>query len=789
MALADDPCIVRSLPGRVRIHAPAISVVGAASVEETLGRVEGVRRVRASDLTRNVLVDFDRERLNELGVLDRLRSVAPARRPRSRPATQPASGVPGPTSDDGAPGREENPHVRRRARVAVRGLDRDPGLARRLVERLSRRPEVVRVSPSPLTGRVLVELKGSAETLQKILDEIADLELPAQDDEEVPAHPLDASAIIEGGATAIGAGLGLLLLLGRRIAGSQGAPIPQGAGEVASTVGLIEGVPPASRRIEDALGHERKALVFGATAVVAMSASGNPFGLAFAGAAAVRLLTESLARREAWREYELRTRDHPEAHPGAVVSLAAGQRVPMPARVVEGFGVCSAQDGSPQPIYPGAKLDPGARIQGATVTLELLAERAVESAPADLQPRPDPVDRYVRSVAHGALVYAVATGVLSRSPARVLTALLLVNPVPALAGRESADRGASARAIRAGAVVVGSRRNRPISRPDVLLVDEPRTLCDGWELVSATSLADRWDERQVLSLAAAVSTCADSPWGVRLPTSGVSDAVDGTFDGRVASAEVRGERWLLGLEDPAAQARVALQADEQVLILRRQRDGIEAGALIVRPHLSRGVKVLVDACRAHDVTLELVTRTPTPRVRRLAKRAGIPVRATPAHRRVLRLQSRGSRVAVLGDSVRSATAFDRADLAIALSSGLSGRFPARADLLAPRLELVASIVDAGARRDAAVRDALLLSLGANLAGAGWGISRRPPFRLGNRPAHIGGFARHGRRHIPPLGWAAPAHGHGTAERSRHRSGGGGRAWMMWCAGYAPPPRG
>ncbi|MGN6167818.1 MAG: HAD-IC family P-type ATPase [Solirubrobacteraceae bacterium] len=584
-----------------------------------------------------------------------------------------------------------------------------------------------------------MELVGGARTMQQILDDIADLELSGLDDEDIPAHPLDPSGIIEGGAKTVGAGFGLLLLLARRMAGSTGPPITQGAGEVASTVGLIEGVPAVTRRVESALGHERKELVFGATAIVAMSASGNPLGLAFAGTAALRLLTESRSRRRAWREYERRTRGLTVAHPGAIVTLAPGQRAPLPGRVVDGFGVCMALNGSLQPVYPGASLDPGTRIQGTAVTLELGPEPFFAPTPSHPSPSRDPLERYLRSISYGSLVYALGTGLLTRSSARILTALLLVNSVPALAGRESADRGASARVMRAGGVVVGTRPHRPISCPDVLLVDEPRTLCDGCELVSARSLADQWDERQVLALAAAVSTCAGSPWGVRFPNPGTSNVVDGTFDGRVASAEVAGERWLLGTEDGPGETRMPLHADEQLLVLRRQRDGVEAGALIVRPHLSGGVKVLVEACRTRDVSVELTTRTATPRVERLAKRAGIPVRATPTHRRVLALQRNGSRVAVVGDSVRSAVAFDRANLAIALSSGLSGPFPARADLLAPRLEVVASILDAGARRDTAVRDALLLSLSANVGGASWGMWRRSPFRVGNRPAHIGGL--------------------------------------------------
>lgn len=712
-----------------------MGVVGAESIEDALTGVEGVLRARASALTSNVLVWFDRTRLHADDLLARVGSIA-GRAGKDRPTN--AQRPDNPKPDTNAE-RTKKPPATHRARVAVRGLDRNPEMARRLVERLTAIPHVVRVSPSPLTGRVLLELANGTESIQHILDEISDLELPAESDKQIPAHPLDPSGVIEGGAKTVGAGLGLVLLLGRRIAGSQGPPIPQGAGEVASTVGLIEGVPAASRGIEDALGHERKELVFGATAIIAMSASGNPWGLAFAGAAALRLLTESLARRNAWREYELRIRGHPEVHPGAVVSLEPGQRVPLPARVIEGFGVSTALDGSPQPVYPGANLDPGARIQGSTVTLELSGEKPFEASPPTEPAGYDPLERYLRSISYGALLYALATGVVTRSAPRALTALLLVNPVPALAGRESANRGASARVIRAGVVVAGSRPNRPISRPHVLLVDEPRTLCDGWEFVRGAAFAAEWDEQRVVALGAAISSCAGSPWGVRLPASAVPDAVDGTFDGRVASAEISAERWLLGPEDGTPKPALRLHPDEHMLVLRRQRDGLQAGALILRPRLSRAVASLTEACRARRVTLELATRTATPFVRRLAERAGIPVRGAAAQRRLTELQRRGSRVAVLGDSVRSAAAFDRADLAIALSSGLSGPFPARADLLAPGLDAVASIIDAGARRDEAVRDALVTSLGANVAGASWGILRGPPFRAGNRPAHVGGL--------------------------------------------------
>jgi cation transport ATPase len=706
--------------------------------------MRGVRRVRASRHTQNVLVEFDPARLDAETILRRLEAgVARFAKTRANgPLASPAKARSG-SSRARSPGARvlETHASARRARVAVRGLERDPELARRLVDRLSRRPEVRRVSPSPLTGRVLIELAEGTTTLQDILDEIADLELPgAEDSQEIPAHPLDPAPIIEGAAKAIGAGLGLLLLLTRRIAGTEGAPVTgSGPGEVAAAVGLVEGVPAITRRIEDTLGHTRKEVLFGATAIVAMSASGNPLGLAFSGAAALRLVTESVARRRAWRDYERRVGDGPAVHPGAVLELSPGQRAPLPARVLEGFAVCSALDGSPQALRPGAGVDPGARVYGDNVTVELQPEQPFEPA-ASPPTRPRTLfDRYMDSVTYASLIYAAAAGLATRSPAGVLTGLLLVNPVPALAGRASADRSASARVVRAGVTVVGSRPGRVISRPDVMIVDEPRVLCGGWELRRTAAFSEGYDEQDVLGLVGALSMAAGSPWGVTLPVARVPPAVDGTFDGRVASAEIDGERWLLEPGGREVATRIPHEADEYMLALRRQRDGLLAGGVALRARLTRGVSDLINACQALNVEVELATCQLTPGARRIAERAGVQAVARPADQRVRELQAKGRRVAVVGDSVRSASAFDRCDLAIGVSSGQSGSFSARADLLSPRLEAVAAIIQAGARRDAAVRDGVLVSAAANAGGAAWGALRRPPFRLGNRPAHIGGL--------------------------------------------------
>ncbi len=86
-------------------------------------------------------------------------------------------------------------------------------------------------------------------------------------------------------------------------------------------------------------------------------------------------------------------------------------------------------------------------------------------------------------------------------------------------------------------------------------------------------------------------------------------------------------------------------------------------------------------------------------------------------------QEGGALVAFVSDNAHAAAAFAACDLAIGVTDGRS-HLPARADLLAPDLGAVAAMVEAGARRDKAVRDSVALSAAADLAGAVWGLRAR-----------------------------------------------------------------
>jgi calcium-translocating P-type ATPase len=152
-----------------------------------------------------------------------------------------------------------------------------------------------------------------------------------------------------------------------------------------------------------------------------------------------------------------------------------------------------------------------------------------------------------------------------------------------------------------------------------------------------------------------------------------------------------------------------------------------------------GLDRLTDACRRESVRL-LVAGAVAPCVRAIV--ADVPIEEIDgdALEHVRRLQGQGQIVAVLSDSQRAGPEFAECDLAIGLSSGRSGRFAARADLLAPDLGNVAAILDTGRLRDAAVRDAVVASSLSNVAGMAWGVGGNPRFERASQATYVAALA-------------------------------------------------
>ena len=734
IAVAEEPRILHTIPGRLRVHLPTWSGQGKRQIETHLRQLHGVRSVQANTLTGNVLIQYDPAMTNEQTILAEAQSfdLNTTDEPEPEPPPPPVA--------------REKQGKTVRARIAVRGLDRDPHVAKRVIEHLRRHPGV-RSSVNRLTGRVLVEFTEHEVDLEALISQISGLELPEVEEEDRPAYPLDPGPLIQSASRTIGSGLGLGLLAIRRLVGQQD-PLP-GSGaaiQIASVIGILQGIPPLRYGLRRLLGRTIADLLFNVPGVITLTLASSSLGLAVVAGESLRLLTEVSARRAAWRRFEERVANAPSSQPDAVIRLETSERTPLTAQVLQGTGTAIGLDGMPHPVVEGSTVPPGARLYGGPFVLKLQNEKTFQAFTPE--PRPAPVaptlyNRYMRLQAPLSLVYAAATALFTRSFSRTLAALMLVNPRAALIGIDSADLGAAARVIRAGVTIVGTRTDRPIRLPHSVLLDGARLLTDRLETTSALPLAEDTDTAEILAQAAGISAAAGSPWGGAFKATGSAPANDGAFDGKTATAHIAGVCYTLGpVEDwgrlpEAARLR---QRGNYVLVLRSERDEKPRGLIALRPQLAPGVSELVQTCQRYKVELEVLASGDQLAVQALALRASVPLLESNNAVDAIRAKQReGKHVVFVSDNAGAAAAFDACDLAVGITDERS-RLSARADLLAPDLAAVAAIIESAARREATVRDSIGLSALSNIIGAIWGFRGAPGVAVASRAVYTSALA-------------------------------------------------
>ncbi|MEO7021807.1 MAG: HAD-IC family P-type ATPase, partial [Ktedonobacteraceae bacterium] len=515
--------------------------------------------------------------------------------------------------------------------------------------------------------------------------------------------------------------------------------------QAASIIGILQGLPPVRFGLRKLLGRTVADLAFNIPGIMSLTLGGSVLGLAVVGLESLRMVTEVRARQEAWRRHEQRVRHAPSAQPDAVIRLEAGERTPHAAVVLEGTGTALGRDGLPLPAAQGSILPPGARLYGGPFVVKLQHSESFESFIPT--PRPFPItpslhDRYLRVLSPLSLVYAAGTALLTRSFTQTLTAMLLVNPRVALIGQETAELGTNARVLRAGVTLVGTRKERTLRLPGLLLLDGARLLTDGLELSSALSLTDDCDTAEILALAGGIAAEAGSPWGSAFRAAGNTTATDGTFDGKVAAAWIEGVRYTLGpLEDEYAppEAIRLRQRGNYILLLRNEQEPQTLGILAFRPRLASGVADLVACCQRYGVELGLLAsgdQQVMQVVQALAHRADISLLIEDDAVAAIRAKQQvGGIVAFVSDNAGAGAGFEACDLAIGLSDSHS-HLPARADLLSPDLAGVVAVLEAGMRRDTVVRDATGLSIVSNIIGAAVGFQGLPGIATASRGVYI-----------------------------------------------------
>jgi cation-transporting ATPase I len=719
VAINEDVRAVHVLAGRVRVRVPGCETFDPRYIEQQLRRLTGVRKAQVNPVTSNALVYFDSQITDVPAILDGVRSID-VRTGNGRPAaSEPVGGRP-------VALRHRVRHRVSRARISVRGMDRDPLLAGHVVSHLQRQPGVVRVIASTLTSRVLVEFSEDRTDVGDLISSVVGIELPAIPDEDRPSHPLDSAPLLQSAARVSSAGIGLGLLAVRQLVGTSQPIVDTAAPAAAATIlGILQGFPVTRNGLRAAFGRHLADLAFEGAAIVSLALSGNPLGLMLAGAEALGLLTEVVARRRAWRRFEDLLGDGQGAHAGAEIRIESGGKAPLRATVIEGAGTATGLAGLPEHIAPSDTVQSGSRLYGGPFVLQCQPHKAFLPEPRPAPPRPGLYDRYWRGEGWLSLAYAGLTALLTRSFTRTFIAFVLVNPRTAVVGADAAELRASARVLRGNVTVVGTRPDRKIHLPDLLLLDGPRVLTDGFELQGIVALNAAHTSEAIAAYAAGVAAAVNSPWGMAFSPAESASATNGSLSGKEAAADIAGVRYSLSpltIGDAVSRELHQQYRGSMLLALRSELERDPIGVFALRPRLAAGTQDLVEACALRGVEVTMLGVRNAAAGQLVARRAGIEYSHDHDALQAIRTrQSKGGTVAFLSDNAGAGPAFAECDLAIGLSSEHTHHFPARADLLASDLHGVTAIVEAGARSRAAVMDAVALSAVANGIGVVWGL--------------------------------------------------------------------
>ncbi|GAA4144752.1 heavy metal translocating P-type ATPase [Leifsonia shinshuensis] len=391
---------------------------------------------------------------------------------------------------------------------------------------------------------------------------------------------------------------------------------------------------------------------------------------------------------------------------GDVVLVRPGGRVPADGRVASGAAQVdeSMITGESRPVARGegdpviagtVATDSALRVQ-VTAVGEDTALAGIRRLVADAQNSSSRAQRIADRAAGWLFWFALGSAVITAvvwtavglpddAVVRAITVLVIACPHALGLAIPLVVSIATERAARGGVLVKDRLALETMRTVDTVLFDKTGTLTKGEPAV--TGIDTDGDDDRVLALAAAAEADSEHPLaraivdraaalGLAVPVAsdftaspavGVSATVDGhrVEVGGPALLELRGAD-----ERPVAAAWRA----EGAIILHVLVDGRTAGALRLADEIRQESRQAVQALRAQDLQVVMITGDAEAVAASVAAELGIErwfagVRPEDKETTVARLQAEGRRVAMVGDGVNDAPALARADVGIAIGAG------------------------------------------------------------------------------------------------------------------------
>ncbi len=401
---------------------------------------------------------------------------------------------------------------------------------------------------------------------------------------------------------------------------------------------------------------------------------------------------------------------------GDLLRVRPGEKVPVDGAVVEGKSAVdeSMLTGEPIPVEKRA----GDRVIGGTVngtgSVLMRAERVgaetvlseIVRRVGEAQRSRAPIQRLVDQVSAWFVPAVIVVALLTfgvwwavgpeprLASALIAAVAVLVIACPCALGLATpmSVMVATGRGALAGILVKDARALEQLGEVDTVLVDKTGTLTEGEPRVTTLVATPGHDERELLTLAAALERASEHPLAAAVLAAAGERALDvppverfdsipgqgitGRVDGREVALGNAALLEALGLAPGDLGARAEeLRASGQTVVFVAA-DGALIGLLGVADPIKATTPEALAMLRADGVQVVMLTGDARRTATAVAARLGIPGEDVHAEVRpedkaavVQRLRRAGRKVAMAGDGVNDALALAEADVGIAMGTG------------------------------------------------------------------------------------------------------------------------
>lgn len=386
---------------------------------------------------------------------------------------------------------------------------------------------------------------------------------------------------------------------------------------------------------------------------------------------------------------------------GDIVLVRTGEKIPIDGRVLSGQGAVNEAtitgESVPKDKAMGSQVFAGTVVESGA--LDVLVEQLgadttfsriialVENAEAEQAPVQKLADKVAGWLIPVVFLFLIGVYLITQDVRTIVTLLIFTSPAELGLATPLVMIAAIARAARSGILIKGGIYLESLAKVDVMVFDKTGTLTANLpEVVQVLCVNPAIDEATLLRLAAAADRRSAHPLAkavVQAATKKILAVSEPTsfepLQGRGVRATVEGHALLVGnvallRENGVEVAATGSDADGRTPV-HVAINGRLAGILFIADTLRPGAKAALSHLKASGVQRTvMLTGDNAATAKAIADQLGIDeVRSDlmpeDKVKAIAEFQSRGHRVAMVGDGVNDAPALARADVGIAMGGG------------------------------------------------------------------------------------------------------------------------